>query len=111
MGLFRVSWIKEYQPPIITKSIYIKSPVLDSFYYSGETLYTTSQDEPNDKYRIVVVERTTSIRRYKLMKKVDGVLVVPITYMNNGEIFNETPTYTENNLNDSEYTITMNEIE
>ena len=44
------------------------------------------------------------------MKKIDGNLVIPIVYQNDGEIFNESPVITEEILTDSEYTITMNEI-
>lgn len=102
--------MKEYQPPIVTKSLYIKNPTEDTVYYSGDILYTTSQYEPNDPYRIVVVERTTKTKRYKMMKKIDGNLVIPIVYQNDGEIFNESPVTTEEILTDSEYTITMNEI-
>lgn len=94
----------------MTRTLYIKNPVEDTAYYVGDVLYTTSQYEPNDPYRIVVVERTTKTRRYKMMKKIDGNLVIPIEYQNNGEIFNEAPITTEEILTDSEYTITMSEI-
>ena len=103
-----VTWQKETYPSLIKEAIEIISPQGGESYQIGETISTTP-DNILTKNNIVVQKKVTVTEQYKLKKVLNGVVVVPTEYKDNGKIYQGSSTTTSYTLNENAYDVTLTE--
>lgn len=84
-----ITWIQEPYESLVKEQIQIVSPSNGTNFEIGETIstispYITTTYTKND---ILIKQITTTTKRYRLKKVVNGIEVIPTEYKNNGEIY------------------------
>ena len=104
-----VTWQKETYPSLINEAIEIVSPQEGESYQIGVTISTTPENILT-KNNIVVQKKVTVTEQYKLKKVLNGVVVVPTEYKDNGQIYQGTSATTSYTLNENVYDVNLLEI-
>ena len=84
-----ITWTQEPYEALVKEQIQIASPSNGTTFEIGETIatispYITTTYTKND---ILIKQITTTTKRYRLKKVVNGIEVIPTEYKNNGEIY------------------------
>lgn len=84
-----ITWIQEPYEALVQKQIQIVSPLNNTIFEVGETIATISPylTRTYTKNDILIKQITTTTKRYRLKKVVNGIEVIPTEYKNNGEIY------------------------
>lgn len=84
-----ITWIQEPYEALVQKQIRIVSPLNNTSFEVGETIATISPHITTTytKNDILIKQITTTTKRYRLKKVVNGIEAIPTEYKNNGEIY------------------------